>query len=128
MGCDDARRETGGQQPDQPIAGGRALLENWEGAGGGSGKSLNVYNQAPKQWQQFWVDSSGGVLELTGGLVDGRMVLANSVNKGNGAALRNRLTWTPNADGSVRQLWETSTDDGRTWRTVFDGLYRRHSR
>ena len=37
---------------------------------------------------------------------------------------RERITWTPNADGSVRQHWETSTDDGKTWKTSFDGLYR----
>ncbi len=32
------------------------------------------------------------------------------------------ITWTPNADGSVRQHWETS-EDGKTWKTAFDGLY-----
>jgi hypothetical protein len=31
---------------------------------------------------------------------------------------------TPNADGSVRQLWETSRD-GQTWSVLFDGLYTR---
>jgi hypothetical protein len=25
----------------------------------------------------------------------------------------------------VRQLWETSTDDGKTWTVAFDGIYRR---
>jgi len=25
----------------------------------------------------------------------------------------------------VRQLWETSNDDGKTWAVSFDGLYRR---
>jgi hypothetical protein len=112
----------------QSVAGGRALLENWEGAGGSSGKSLNSYNAAKKQWQQFWVDNSGGVLELAGGLVDGRMVLANSAKRRDGTTLLNRLTWTPNADGSVRQLWEQSTDDGKTWQAAFDGLYRHRAK
>jgi hypothetical protein len=31
----------------------------------------------------------------------------------------------PGKDGSVRQLWESSADGGRTWTTVFDGLCRR---
>jgi len=53
----------------QPISGGFGLLENWRGAGGGSGKSLNTYNRTKRQWQQFWV-GMGGVLELTGGLDD----------------------------------------------------------
>jgi hypothetical protein len=38
---------------------------------------------------------------------------------------RQRITWTPNPDGSVRQHWEASTDAGKTWTTSFDGLYRR---
>jgi len=40
------------------IANGAGLLENWTGypaPTGGNGKSLNAYNQAKKQWQQFWV-------------------------------------------------------------------------
>ncbi|HVU18069.1 MAG TPA: hypothetical protein VHD32_14170 [Candidatus Didemnitutus sp.] len=112
----------------QSIAGGNALLENWEDVDGGSGKSLNTYNAKRKQWQQFWVDSSGGVLELSGGIVGRSMVLSNETTGRDGRPLRNRITWTPNDDGSVRQLWETSRDDGRTWQTSFDGLYRRRPR
>jgi hypothetical protein len=41
------------------------------------------------------------------------------------AAPADRVTWTPNADGSVRQLWEKSADGGATWTTAFDGLYTR---
>jgi hypothetical protein len=36
-----------------------------------------------------------------------------------------RITWTPVADGQVRQLWEASRDGGATWSVVFDGLYAR---
>ena len=42
--------------------------------------------------------------------------------------LRNRITWTPNSDGTVRQLWEVSKDQGESWQTEFDGLYKRQSR
>jgi len=34
----------------------------------------------------------------------------------------NKVTWTLNEDGSVRQHWETSSDQ-ETWKTAFDGLY-----
>ena len=43
-----------------------------------------------------------------------------------GAAI-NRITWPPRADGSVRQHWQTSSDDGASWTTVFDGLYFRQA-
>ncbi|CAN5170593.1 hypothetical protein BH11PSE14_BH11PSE14_24070 [soil metagenome] len=41
-----------------------------------------------------------------------------------GVVQRERITWTPNADGSVRQFWESSSDDGKRWTTAFDGLYK----
>ena len=112
----------------QSIAGGYALLENWEGAGGSSGKSINTYNPSTRHWQQFWVDNTGGVLELTGGLLDGRMVLAQSSRRADGKTVTSRITWTPNPDGSVRQHWEQSEDEGKTWQTSFDGTYRHRGR
>ncbi|HEY4300876.1 MAG TPA: hypothetical protein VGM73_08390 [Candidatus Didemnitutus sp.] len=113
-----------GQSRIQSVAGSHALLENWEGVEGSSGKSLNVFNSVRHQWQQFWVDNAGGVLELAGGMIGKSMVLENATKRRDGTPLRNRITWTPNSDGTVRQLWETSTNDGKTWQTSFDGLYR----
>jgi hypothetical protein len=106
------------------IADGAGLLENWTGAKGYSGKSLNSYNPAKKQWQQFWVGAGGGVLELSGALVDGQMVLQGEHVVG-GKPTVEKITWTPNADGSVRQHWEQSTDSGKTWATAFDGRYKK---
>jgi len=110
----------------ESIAGGYALLENWTGdpaAGGGTGKSLNAFNPAKKQWQQFWVGSGSGVLELAGGLdAQGRMVLSGERTTHSGRVI-DRITWTPNADESVRQLWDESSDGGKTWQVVFDGHY-----
>jgi len=111
----------------EAIADGAGLLENWTGdpaAGGGTGKSLNTYNAAKKQWQQFWVGSGGGVLELAGAWANGNMVLTGEHDV-RGRRLTERITWTPNADGTVRQYWQQSTDGGKTWQTAFDGLYRR---
>lgn len=106
------------------IAGGHGLLENWEGAGGAGGKSLNAYDPATRQWRQFWV-GVGGILELSGGLdAEGRMVLAGRTAGPKGETLE-RITWTASPDGSVRQVWEQSTDAGATWQTAFEGVYRR---
>jgi hypothetical protein len=38
--------------------------------------------------------------------------------------VQQRLTFSRNADGTVRQLWETSAD-GKAWQPVFDGRYTR---
>jgi hypothetical protein len=109
------------------IAGGCALHENWVGRGGFTGQSLNGWNAREKRWQQTWLDSSGGRLELAGGWRDGAMVLEGSTAhpKTPGATLRHRIAWTPGTEGSVRQHWQTSEDDGKTWSTAFDGRYLR---
>ena len=115
-----------GQSKIELIAGGAGVLENWTGAGGYTGRSLNAWNATQKEWQQYWVGSDGGVLQLVGGIVEGRMVLS-AEREVRGQRRLERITWTPNADGTVRQHWEQSTDGGKTWTTAFDGLYRKRN-
>jgi hypothetical protein len=107
------------------IHNGCALAEHWVSAEGAfAGSSPNMYDQANDKWHQTWVDTSGILLELNGGFADGKMVMSGTRPGPDGQAVTNRITWTPNEDGSVRQHWETSTD-GEHWTTAFDGLYAR---
>lgn len=103
-----------------------SLAEHWHGEGGVEGASLNAWDELRGCWHQTWVDSSGGVQMLDGGLRDDAMVLEGTAPAADPATApeRQRITWTP-AAGEVRQLWEVSGDEGLTWRTAFDGLYRR---
>lgn len=111
----------------ESILGGCVLLEHWSGASGFAGKSLNLYNRDSGQWEQFWTDATGSRLHLAGAFAGGSMVMRGTQAKphaGTGLTQHERITWTPAADGSVRQLWETSADDGATWSVTFDGRYR----
>ena len=116
------------------IDGGCALLERWTSARGNfTGHSLNSFSRTDGQWHQTWVDSGGTRLELAGGRQDrpdgasglGPMVLEGEAPDPEGVLRRNRITWTPGADGSVGQHWEVH--DGETWNTAFDGQYRRRT-
>jgi hypothetical protein len=104
---------------------GCGLQENWESAQGGRGTSLNVYDAVTNHWHQTWVDDHAGLLELSGGLEDGKMILVGSrpSMKEKGSRVIHRITWTPLSSDKVRQFWEASTNEGRTWATVFDGTY-----
>ena len=108
------------------IHNGCALQENWQGSGDGgiSGSSFNIYDKASDKWHQTWVDGSGTLLQLDGGLEGGVMVLSGErpARDGSGMATH-RISWTPNPDGTVRQLWEASKDAGENWTALFDGLY-----
>lgn len=104
--------------------GGCLLRERWTAAGGGTGQSMNFYDRQRRQWEQLWVAKGGSILRLAGHLEGGRMVLEGDTRTPAGA-VRNRITWSPEPDGRVRQLWSTSTDGGKTWKAGFDGWYRR---
>ena len=121
------------QTPDGKIAGlnritreygGCVIHERYMGAKTYQGESLNSYDPARKVWHQTWVDNQGLLLLLEGGLRDKSMVLEGKSIGASGKSSPQRITWTPNADGSVRQLWEASDDSGK-WTTVFDGKYTR---
>ena len=116
-----------GENTIEAIADGCALLEQWTGNGGVTGKSLNIYDAVDRRWHQTWVDSRGTLLILAGELVDRSMVMSMSGPSPSDAkaTVLQRITWTPASDGSVRQLWELSSDGGKTWTVLFDGRYVR---
>jgi hypothetical protein len=105
--------------------GGCVVMEHWSGARGGHGSSFNTYDAGRHLWHQTWVDDSGSLLLLDGGLRNGSMVLQGTNVDGNGKPVLNRITWTPMRNGSVRQHWVVSTDGGKTWSDAFDGIYTR---
>ena len=76
------------------------------------------------KWWQTWVDNVGSYIVLSGGLKHGVMVLEGV--PGNSSYLR-RWHWQPLEDGSVRSWGIASTDNGKTWQTVWDITYRRPS-
>jgi hypothetical protein len=107
--------------------GGCVLQEHWTAGGpiAQTGSSFNTWSPARKRWHQTWVDSTGGFLLLDGEFRDGAMVLSGEGMNRQGVAVRNRITWSTLGEGKVRQLWESSRDQGQSWRTVFDGTYVR---
>ena len=88
------------------------------------GTSLNKYNPRTNQWEQFWVDNSGLTLYIKGNVESGIMILQNEINTGKSTSLSNKISWQKNADNTVRQTWQQSTDKGKTWKIVFDGDYK----
>jgi hypothetical protein len=100
------------------INDGCAILEEYT-SDGFSGSSISYYDRRSGTWHQVWIDNQGKPLVQEGKFENGAMVLHSTMPDGSPS----RLTWTANADGSVRQLWEKTTDGGTTWTVVFDGLY-----
>src|SRR5262249_36202909 len=81
------------------IANGCGIEEQWTGSRGGTGRSLNTF--AEGRWHQYWVGAGGSVLNLAGSLRGNMMTLSDSTN---------RLMFTNNNDGTIRQQWQTTND------------------
>ena len=108
----------------EPILGGCALLENWAGAKGGMGKSLNFFDRGDGLWHQAWIDGSGDALFLAGRFENGVMRMQGErPASGEIPPTRHRITWTPLSEGKLRQVWESTPIGKEVWTVVFDGLY-----
>ncbi|MBO3700666.1 lipopolysaccharide assembly protein LapB [Roseivirga sp. E12] len=108
--------------------GGCAIHENYKTAGNYAGQSINFYDPIDKKWHQHWVGSGGDVYNyLETKREPGLLQFQSKVMGPTGNISLSRLTFTLNQDGTVRQLFEGSTDDGKTWTAGFDGLYMKKS-
>ena len=109
------------------IEGGCGLREEWIGSRlGYSGSSYNYFDPTTSLWNQLWIDSQGAILQLKGGMKGEEMVMkSDPTNLANGGVLINRITWKPVSANEVVQCWERSTDGGKSWDTIFKGLYEK---
>jgi len=108
--------------------GGCVVEENWIGAGGGFGRSLNFYDAAARTWSQMWVASNGcpnGVIMVAGTFENGAMTMRGTKVQPEGfqhgppcaappgfvSTARNTLIrWTPLESGSVLQQFTSSNN------------------
>lgn len=131
IGSWDVSLASGQQVGRNEIAkahGGCVLVEQWVGAQGGTGISLNYYDPANEQWVQNWVGSAGSLIDIRGGVENGSMLLEGTIQHvGEGKRNLFRGQWTLLDDGRVRQYFEESTDNGTTWQPWFEGFYTRRA-
>jgi hypothetical protein len=108
------------------IERGCALLEKWTSARGITGRSFNWYDTNLRTWRQLWIAQTGNTLDYSRGEYrDGAMRFLGYTIDAAGARTEQRLTFFNIHRDTVRQLFETSTDSGRTWAPSFDGRYVR---
>ena len=126
---------TGTQKPAghsviQAASGGCMILENWtSGRGRYAGKSINFIDAATGKWQQVWVGSEGGGQHVfvNGEYRDSAMHFDFEQPGPDGKRQKGRFTFFNQGKNQVRQLNETSDDDGKTWKTQYDLTYIRRA-
>jgi len=109
--------------------GGCVVWENWASAGSPYfGKSYNTWNPNLKRWEQYWVDTSAGVMFFHGELKDKVMdYWTDDVPQAGGGTLLRHLQFFNLGTDKVRQFSQGSNDGGKTWHTEYDLIYTRVS-
>ena len=105
------------------LQSGCIIEENWVSGAGGTGQSFNFYNPVTHKWHQSYMDSDGGNWMMDGEFKDGAMRFEGAIYTPSGKTMV-KVTFF-NLGDRVRQLAETSNDQGQTWITGFDGMYVR---
>jgi tetratricopeptide (TPR) repeat protein len=106
------------------------IWENWTSLGTGyTGKSYNVYNADQKRWEQFWVDSTRGMIHFYGALKNQVMdFYTDEIPQSDGTKLKRHLQFFNLGPDTVRQFSQGSTDSGTTWADEYDFTYNRRKK
>lgn len=105
---------------------GCVVVEHFDGRPGTPlrGTSVSTYDVTAKRWKQTWVDNTGSYLDLVGGMEGDRMILSRTTQSG-GKPVLSRMVFEDITPAAFNWLWQSSADDGRTWRTLWRIEYRR---
>ena len=101
------------------------IQENWTSKNS-TGTSYNYFNKTDSTWNQVWIDNQGGSLVLKGNKIGSALTMKSELVPGQQIDFYyNQITWTPNSDGSVTQVWEVFSKDDQLLTELFRGVYRR---
>jgi Protein of unknown function (DUF1579) len=105
---------------------GCVVVEHFDGRPGTplQGTSVSTYDAAAKRWKQTWVDNTGGYIDLVGGFEGERMILSRTTMR-DGKPVLSRMVFEDITPKAFTWLWQSSADDGKTWRTLWRIDYRR---
>ena len=100
------------------------VVEHWDDGKGHSGQNLFAYSTGDQGWRGLFADNKGRVHVFVNGHVsDERAEFLGPSRGPNGEAVLNRIRLLRNNPHQLEQVWEKSTDDGKTWSTQFKLQY-----
>ena len=102
------------------------IVENWDGGRDHSGQNLFGYSADDNTWYGMFADNEGRVHVFTSGKVSAGAAEFEGTSRGpNGETVLNRVKIMRQDPNRVEQIWQKSTDNGKTWNIVFRSEYSR---
>jgi hypothetical protein len=114
----------------RPVVDACALTAEWTSGGGNKGMGLSAFDVRSGEWRQVYVSNqvpspSGVMLRRSDQTYDGPGVrFIPLLDPGAAVPARSRVTILPLSGHRALQLFESSSDGGATWRTVFKAEHR----
>ncbi|CAL2058969.1 hypothetical protein [Tenacibaculum sp. 190524A05c] len=124
----DTKDQLIGKNKIVPMPNACTIQENWTSQNGKSlGTSYSYYNASDKKWHQLWIDNKGFVLETEGNFQGNKMILTSKLIESPKGKYYNRITWVNNSDGTVTQIWDYLSTDGKIIQQAFKGIYKKNN-
>jgi len=101
------------------------FVESWDDGKGHSGQNMFGYSDDDKSWYGMFADNEGRVHVFTSGKVSGGAAEFEGLSGPREEKALNRVKVVRLTADKVEQTWEKSSDNGRSWKTVFRGEYSR---
>ncbi len=105
------------------IYGGKVIHEKFK-MGTFEGQSWSVYNPKTKEWNQTWVDNSGGYIAMHSLKVKGNLAIQTLPRKETPDSF-SRMVFTDVRRDSFTWTWEATQDGGKTWKLSWRLDYKR---
>ncbi len=104
----------------------KVIQENFEGEGEPPliGLSVSVYNPIEQKWRQTWVDNQGSYLDFVGEWLGDKMILQRHAVVEDQRVLQ-RMVWYNIEADRFEWNWERSSDEGQTWKVIWQIDYKR---
>lgn len=131
MGSEAAAGGTGpgGRNVIEKVLNGCAIHERFTAAARAGrppyqGFSYSQYDPHERRWRQYYVDTNGRATWFQGG-ASGNGIILWAMEQAPAGSYMRRMEVMPQPDGTVRQTGYVTTDNGGSWRRIYDLIYTR---
>jgi hypothetical protein len=104
---------------------GCVIVERWTGTAGSAGMSMSFYDTNRRVWRMVWNDDANQSNDFEGTYTDGAMRFKGWVLDRTGKRLLASNVLQEVSPGTIRHIYSTSADDGKTWVVRSDGRFVR---